>query len=180
MLPWDFCPTFFNYRRYFDTVTSLLAGQDASAADLTSTILASLHYYRGRYVNRVAGPHSEIEYAAQATALDPDFAEYMLYYCGLLIDRGLEKDFHEAAGLLRALSGRSARILEILDLARQLPAALQSDWHDELSAKATRFWLSTEMRENLPEPWLQPVEQESAWLDLVNDGVLRARGLEAT
>ncbi len=180
VLPWDFCPTFFNYRRYFDTVTSLLAGLDASAADLTSTILASLHYYRGRYVNRVAGPHSEIEYAAQATELDPDFAEYMLYYCRLLIDRGLEKDFHEAAGLLRALSGRSARILEILDLARQLPAALQGDWHDELCAKATRFWLSTEMRKNLPEPWLQPVEQESPWLDLVNDGVLPACGLEAT
>jgi hypothetical protein len=36
------------------------------------------------------------------------------------------------------------------------------------------------MRENALEPWLQPVEQESAWLDLVNDGVLRARGLEAT
>jgi hypothetical protein len=160
VLPWDFCPTFFNYRRYFD-------------------ILASLHYYRGRYVNQVAGPHSEIEYAAQAIAMDPDFAEYMLYYCRLLIDRGLEKDFHEAAELLRALSGRSARILEILDLSRQLPAALQGDGHDELCAKATRFWLSTEMRDNLPEPWLQAVEQESPWLDLINDGVLRAYGLEA-
>ena len=95
------------------------------------------------------GPHSEIEYAAQATALDPDFAEYMLYYCRLLIDRGLEKDFHEATELLRALSGRSARILEILDLARQLPVTLQGDWHDDLCAKATRFWLSTEMREML-------------------------------
>ena len=31
-----------------------------------------------------------------------------------------------------------------------------------------------------PEPWLQPVEQESRWLDLVNDGFLRASGLEAT
>ena len=61
VLPWDFCPTFFNYRRYLDTVTSLLAGQYASAADLTSTILASLHYYRGHYVNQVAGPHREIE-----------------------------------------------------------------------------------------------------------------------
>jgi hypothetical protein len=57
---------------------------------------------------------------------------------------------------------------------------LQGDWHDDLCAKATRFWLSTEMRENAPEPWLQPVEQESPWLDLVNDGVLRACGLEAT
>lgn len=154
VLPWDFCPTFFNYRRYFDSVTSLLAGHGATAGELTSTILASLHYYRGRY----KWGRGEIEYAARATALDPGFAEYVLYYSGLLIDRGFEDDFHEAAELLRMLSGRSARILEIVDLTRQLPAPLRGAWHDELLAKATRFWSSTEMRENLPEPWLQRVE----------------------
>jgi hypothetical protein len=46
-------------------------------------------------------------------------------------------------------------VLETADLARQLPAELQGEWHDALCAKAARFWEATEMRENLTEPWLQ-------------------------
>ncbi len=85
----------------------------------------------------------------------------MLYYCGLLLARRDEGDLHRAAGLLRTLAQRSARLLEIADLARQLPEELLGEWHDDLCAKAARFWDATEMRENLPEPWLQPVQQDA-------------------
>lgn len=161
VLPWDFCPSFFNYRRYFDTVTASI-GQCADVrADLIAIILASLHYYRGHYAAQVAGRFDELECAARATTLDPTFAEYVLYYCRLLIDGGHDRDLRHAAELLHELAKRSARVLEIVDLGRRLPSELQGDWHRQLCAKATRFWRSTEMRENLPEPWLQPPFDES-------------------
>jgi len=159
VLPWDFCPSFFDYRRYFDCVTAALGGDGPARTNLTPIILAALHYYRGRYARQVAGAVAELEYAARAVELDPAFAEYVLYYCRLLIDRGLDADLHRAAELLRTLASRSARFLEIADLTRQLPPERLGEWHNDLSEKAARFWAATEMRENLPEPWLQPVQR---------------------
>jgi hypothetical protein len=101
-----------------------------------------------------------MEYAARACALDPEFAEYALYYCRLLIDRGRASDLREAAESLDALANRSARLLEIADLARQLPQELQGRWYGDLCARAERFWAAVEMRENLPEPVLQPLDQD--------------------
>lgn len=160
VLSWDFCPAFFNYRRYLDTVTAILGGSGATASALMETILASLYYYRGRYAGRLPGSIDEIEYAARACTLDPEFAEYALYYCRLLIDRGRASDLREAAESLDELANRSARLLEIADLARQLPQELQGRWYEELCARAERFWAAVEMRENLPEPVLQPFDQD--------------------
>ena len=162
VLPWDFCPSHFNCRRYFDCVTSALAQKTSVRAELIEIILASLHCYRGRYVREVPGPLDEIDYAARATALDPNFTEYVLYYCRLLLDRGLDSDLREAAELLQRIARRSARVLEIVDLTRQLPEELRGDWHEALCARAARFWASTEMRENLAEPWLQSAFDDKA------------------
>ena len=155
VLPWDFCPSFFNYRRYFDVVTAVLGGQRPERGEMTATILASLHYYRARYAYEIPWTIAEIDCAARATALDSDFAEYTLYYCRLLLDRAAAADLKEAATLIESLAQRSARVLELLDLARRLPEELQGTWYARLLVRATRFWTAMEMRENLPEPWLQ-------------------------
>ncbi len=162
VLPWDFCPSLFNYRRYFDVVTAVLGGQRPERGELTATILASLHYYRARYADELPGSIAGIDYAARATALDSDFAEYTLYYCGLLLDRAAVADLQEAAVLIESLAQRSARVLELLDLARRLPEELQGKWYATLLVRATRFWTATEMRENLYEPWLQSSADDEA------------------
>src|SRR5258705_4258471 len=49
VLPWDFCASFFDYRRYLDAVTAALGWHSPAGEALSPGILAALHYYRGRY-----------------------------------------------------------------------------------------------------------------------------------
>ena len=73
---WDFLNSFFNYRRYFDLVTENLMGAisvDSVRQQLTRLILASLHYYQGRY-------SGELEHFKQAFNLDPEFPYYKFWY----------------------------------------------------------------------------------------------------
>lgn len=155
VLPWDFCPSLFNYRRYFDTVTRSLASAATAAPGLIPVILASLNYYRAKYAYEIPGYRSDIQWAAEAVRLDPDFAEYVLYYSSSLINRGRSDDVVEACAQLRRTSRQSVRLLEILDIARQLPTDMQGDWYKDLERLAARFWSATEMRENVLEPLLR-------------------------
>ncbi len=156
VLPWDFCPSFFNYRRYFDTVTRSLASADSDIVQsLIAIILAALNHYRSRYATECPGPHSELFYAEQAVRLDPGFAEYILNYARLLVRRGLPADLSMAKEQLSELSRRSTRLIEIHDIARQLPDEAKSDWCSNLEARASRLWWSTRVRENLPHPTLR-------------------------
>ena len=52
VLPWDFCPSLFNYRRYFDAVTQSLGTSSPRIETLIAVILASLNHYRSKYRRR--------------------------------------------------------------------------------------------------------------------------------
>lgn len=156
VLPWDFCSTFFNYRRYFDRVVRAMGeATDAAVPEFVATIRASLCYYRAKYAQEIPSDCSDVDCAAEAARLDPEFADYVLYWCRLLVMRSAPGDLDEAATHLRRLSGRSARLLEILDLARHLPPTMQGPWYEELEQRTARLWAAIEMRENLPEPLLR-------------------------
>jgi hypothetical protein len=154
VLPWDFCPSFFNYRRYFDTVVRF-ADSSTAAPELIATIVASLSHYRARYADEIPGARSRIDCAREAVRLDPDFVDYVLYYCRQLIARARSTDLAEAGACLEALTRRSLRLLETLDISRHLPPQMRGEWYADLEALAARFWSTTEMREYFPEPSLR-------------------------
>jgi hypothetical protein len=118
VLPWDFCPSLFNYRRYFDAVMQSLGTSSPRIETLIAVILASLNHYRSKYAAEMVGERTDIEYAAEAVRLDPGFAEYVVQYCRLLVTRGERADHLEAAAHLQRLASFSARQLEVLDIAR--------------------------------------------------------------
>jgi hypothetical protein len=152
VLPWDFCSSFFDYRRYFDAVGMVLGGDAARARDLPSIIRAALCCYRASHGGHGAALDDRIADAAEASAIGPDFVEYGLLWCRLLLERGREADHTEAAAQLRRLAERSARVLEIVDLARGLPPSLRGGWLDEEVRLARRFWHAIELRETGAEP----------------------------
>jgi len=155
VLPWDFCPSWVNYRRYFDTVTRGLGSGSDRAPELVAVILASLNHYRTRYVDEIAGSRNKHELAGEAVRLDPEFPEYTLYYCRLLISRGAPDDLTEVRKRLQGLASRSVRLFEMLDIARHLPTQLRGEWFQRLETSATRLWSSTQVREALSEPGLR-------------------------
>jgi hypothetical protein len=154
VLPWDFHPSLFNYRRYFDAVTHSLGSASPSIETLIAVILASLNHYRSKYAAEIAGEYTDIEYAANAVRLDPEFAEYVLNYSWLLVSRAEPGQQHlaEAAAHLERLASRSARQLELLEIARALPEEVSGGWRDELAARAHRLWIATHYREHIMEP----------------------------
>jgi hypothetical protein len=155
VLPWDFCPSWFNYRRYFDTVARALNAPGEFESQLVALILASLNHYRARYADEIASDRSKWALAAEAVRLDPSFAEYVLYYCRLLITQGNPADLCHASTQLQQIVTRSARLLEIVDIARHLPAELRGEWFEDLQILALRLWSATKLRENSSEPVLR-------------------------
>jgi hypothetical protein len=159
VLPWDFCPAWFNYRRYFDAVTAGLGSADGSVSELVAVILASLNHYRARYADEIPAKRTKFELAAEAVRLDPDFPEYALYHCRLLMARGDEAAFNEASARLQQLLFRSARFLEVLDIARHLPSSLRGGWYNDLENSTARLWSALRVSEDLREPVLRsPIE----------------------
>jgi glycosyl transferase family 1 len=156
VLPWDFCSSWFDYRRYFDEVTRAMGSTNPMEHQLTPLILASMTHYRARYADEVPGSRSSLEWAMGAVRLDPGFAEYVLYCCRLLVSRGKQHDLDEAHRQLEQLARCSMRMLEILDIARYLPPNLRGDWFTDLEQRAATFWSATRVREDLPEPLLRP------------------------
>jgi hypothetical protein len=152
VLPWDFHPSLFNYRRYFDAVTQSFGTSHPRIETLIAVLLASLNHYRSKYADEIAGDRSSIEYAAEAVRLDSEFAEYVLQYCRLLVSRGDPGHLVEAAAHLGRLASHSARQLEVLDIARGLPQEMSAGWRGELEARAQRQWIATHYREHMMEP----------------------------
>ena len=99
VLPWDFCASFFNYRRYFDAVTRSLTASAADVSELIAVIRASLSYYRSIYGEELPGDRSRLDWAADAVRLDPDFADYALY---------LEQVAHQPWAVRRSRRSRCA------------------------------------------------------------------------
>jgi len=155
VLPWDFCSSWFNYRRYFDTVMRGMGSSESVADELTAVICASLAHYRARYSTEVPGTRRDVEWAKQAVQLDPEFPEYVLYWCRLLVTRAERAGMTEASGHLERLARRSARLLEILDISRHLPPDLQGDWFSVVERRASKFWSSARVHDDLPEPGLR-------------------------
>jgi hypothetical protein len=69
VMPFDFAPGFFNYRRYLDLVVRAHKTGRTDTAAMVALILASLEHYVGWYTGDVA----RLE---RAVALDPTFAHY--------------------------------------------------------------------------------------------------------
>ena len=156
VLPWDFCPSWFNYRRYFDAVTTAMGGSpDGFAREGVAVILASLSHYRARYSDEIGAERGKLELASEAVRLDPDFPEYTLYHSRLLMARGETDDLHQVSGQLQQLTRRSARLFEILDVARNLPLNLRGGWYEDLEDRAARMWSATRVSEDLREPGLR-------------------------
>jgi hypothetical protein len=152
VLPWDFCPSLFDYRQYFDTLTHGLCGKAQVESELVSLILAALHHYRARVGTDAS---RRVADAAGAVQLNSIFAEYVLFYCRLLLERGHPPDLEAAAVELQRLSTRSVRLLEVADLARALPRELCEGWVDDLERLVRRFWHATTVRECFLEPPLR-------------------------
>lgn len=116
LFTWDYCNSFFNFRRYTDLVTQHLLTGKPVKADLINLILASLHYYLGHYTSRI----KDFQMAA---TLDPDFPFYRLSYAQALIRRGEAEDLATAIDLLSDLAENSILDLEaynlLLDLQEQ-------------------------------------------------------------
>lgn len=107
--PYDFCSTFFNYRKYLDLVTEHLMSGKPVQNDLARLILASLHYYLGHYSNSPDHFHLALQ-------LDPDFPFYQLAYAHQLIKRGDPGDYDRAGRLLTRMAESSILFQEAYDL----------------------------------------------------------------
>jgi hypothetical protein len=102
--PWDFFPTFFDYRAYFDVVLRSMQDGASDSGILVSLIRASLHYYVGHY-------DDPAEHFARATALNPSFAWYAYAHAWMLSSSSDRDDRIRASALLRTLM-RSALFAE--------------------------------------------------------------------
>lgn len=113
VFPWDFSSTFFNYRQYFDLVTKHLMQGMPVHEDLVRLILASLHYYVGRYLE-------DLGHLKAAQTLDPEFPFYKYYYAQQLVKRGEAGDDQEGGDLLTQLAEESILFAEAFELLEQL------------------------------------------------------------
>ncbi len=113
VFPWDFFGTLFNYRRYFDAITHLLMGDAPEKHALAQLILASLHYYAGRYL-------TDINHLEKATSLDPEFPIYRLCYAKELMKGEQEGAKERAETLLFDLAENSIAFAEAFELLEEL------------------------------------------------------------
>ncbi|MEW6386053.1 MAG: hypothetical protein AB1491_00835 [Thermodesulfobacteriota bacterium] len=149
--PYDFCSSFFNYRKYFDLVTEHLMSGRPVQDDLARLILASLYYYLGHYSNSVDHFH-------RATQLDPDFPFYQLAYAHQLIKGGEPGDYDRAGRLLTRLAESSILFQEAFDLLKELDS---QDLYTcprmaELTAVINKAQRSLRRQEDLRSVPLQP------------------------
>ncbi|WP_155523773.1 glycosyltransferase [Nodosilinea nodulosa] len=144
VFPYDFCPEFFNYRKYFDTITESVKNGHNTQLELAKLILASLTYYLARYTERS-------NLFKQAIELDPDFPYFQLSYAKYLtrdqasglevqeaqtillnLTRGSTLFFQASGALEKALQIRpddsiaSARDYQSICQARQMLAVLEN------------------------------------------------------
>jgi hypothetical protein len=125
---------------------------DKAMPELVTVILASLNHYRARYADGHSAPRTQVELAAEAVRLDPGFPEYALYYCRLLLARGDETDLELVSTQVQQLMQHSARLVEILDIARRLPANMRGDWYQHLESSAATLWSALRLSDDLREP----------------------------
>jgi GT2 family glycosyltransferase/glycosyltransferase involved in cell wall biosynthesis len=118
VFPWDFFNTFFNYRSYFDRVTDHFTRGTDVRGSLVRLLLASLHYYLGRY-------SESLENLKKAAELDPEFPFYKLSYAQYLVKRGWPEDYGAAGDLLIPLAEKSMLFEEAFRLLEKLQSQQQ-------------------------------------------------------
>ncbi len=155
VFPWDFFPQFFNYRGYFDRVTTHLMQDAPAEPDLCRLIRASLHAYRGFHPSSHGFYSQSLDDFQAAAALDPDFPYFRLWYAEQLLQRGLAEDHSTAGRILRELAGGSLVFLEALQMLENIGEPL-----NELAVRASRARDLLEVRDLITVPPLQPIERK--------------------
>ena len=79
VFPWDFYPQFFNYRAYFDLITSQLTDGTDVRPGLCQLLLASLNYYRGFHAPYMDFNGQALDYFRSASTFDPSFPYYQYH-----------------------------------------------------------------------------------------------------
>lgn len=113
VFPWDFFPTHFDYRSYFDAVTNQVMGGPDASPSTVDLIRAALHNYLGHYDNQLS--HRE-----EAVALAPAFPYYKMRLALQLLQAGGSANYARAGSLLVELAEGSIVFQQAFDLLRKL------------------------------------------------------------
>jgi hypothetical protein len=151
VFPFDYFSQLFNYRLYFDMVTSHLMDEAIPATRFVQPILASLSHYRSFYTKNLSD-------FANAVALDPDFPFYRYYYARRLIEIGFTEKLTEAGTLLEDLADKSMLFKEAYLLLKELDHSgrYHSSRFDELKRKNAQGELSIFLQKHEAGNWLDP------------------------
>ncbi|MDX2255998.1 MAG: hypothetical protein NW214_10820 [Pseudanabaenaceae cyanobacterium bins.39] len=153
VFPWDFCPTFFNYRQYFDLLTEQKTKGKSVDHLLGQLIIASLYYYLGHY-------SQDEHHFEKACKLDPHFPHYKLAYARQILRESPSKSsekIKKAVELLLELTN-STLFLE----ASEMLEKLHFDDHTfdqvarEFLPRIKQFKKQVKSVENFPEVSLKP------------------------
>lgn len=158
VMPWDFFSQMFNYRGYFDAVTSILKGDDIPATTLVDFIRASLFYYQGHY----SGDTSDLQAAVR---LDSSFPFYRLRLAAALIKCGTRKSSTDAAEHLELLAGETMLCLEAFRLLELLEESFdcRSEHLVQIKARFRNIRDSLHNQKFQSENWNDPHLQMSAY-----------------
>jgi tetratricopeptide (TPR) repeat protein len=145
VFPYDFCPEFFNYRKYFDAITeSVKRGHDVQS-ELANLMLASLAYYLARYTERP-------DLFKRAIELDPSFPYFQFDFAKYLTrsDASVSEIKQAQAFLLDLIRGSTLffQASEVLEKAlRIMPAKSIADADDYQKICQARERLHVYLRE---------------------------------
>jgi len=170
VFPWDFCPTYFNYRRYFDLVTENLTQGSPVTSSLRDLMFASLFYCKGFYPTYQGYYSQSLDDFEKATQLDPDFPYYKLHYARELIERGLPEDYQKAESLLLDLGNSSILFMEAFELLEQIQILQpsQNPKVRKLELTVDRIKRQFQSIENFPEaPLNQDLKRRSRKQELM-------------
>ena len=103
IMPWDYFGTFFNYRKYLDTLTEGIGSGEISNETARKLILAALGNYLGQYTG-------EVNCLERAVEWDPGFAHHRFALAKALLLRNELGDVERAKELLEALFNQSLLI----------------------------------------------------------------------
>lgn len=96
IMTWDYCHEYFNYKRYFATITQHIRSADQALSVLKEIIFASLHYYFGRFAGGIG-------HYTKAVTLDPNFATYQIWRARELAASGDKHAAGQALPILQTL-----------------------------------------------------------------------------
>lgn len=156
VFPWDFFPTHFDYRGYFDAITGQVMGQPATGPLTVELIQASLHNYLAHYEGALA-------HQKKAVALNPAFPHYKMRLAVQLARQGRPEDFAEAGLLLVELGHDSILFEQAIRLLQHLheKGLVSCPQIEELQAALQRANKNMDTLEGTGPDGLQPTSAEA-------------------